>query len=91
MCFGCPICFCFVCCLGYPEYELVAGGSDLLVTSANLGQWIAGVVDATIGRGVERQLAAFRAGFNEVSNASYQCLHALGSNDVSNEGVPINV
>ncbi len=42
------------------------GGADVVVDSASLGQWIEAVVDATLGSGVDAQLRAFTAGFNEV-------------------------
>lgn len=53
-------------CSGFPEYELVEGGADLMVDSANLGDWVVRVVDATLGSGISAQLGAFREGFNEV-------------------------
>lgn len=37
------------------------------MTPANVEQYLAAVVDATLGSGVAAQVEAFRAGFNEVS------------------------
>ncbi|MEW5303421.1 MAG: hypothetical protein WDW36_006114 [Sanguina aurantia] len=51
---------------GYPEYSLCPDGADVMVVGSNLGEYIAAVVDATLGEGVAHQLAAFREGFNEV-------------------------
>ncbi|KAK9474529.1 uncharacterized protein V1510DRAFT_373433 [Dipodascopsis tothii] len=51
---------------GHPDYELVPGGADTPVTLDNVDAYIAAVVDATLGAGVERQLAAFRDGFSTV-------------------------
>ena len=56
----------WVTCAGCPEYELAAGGEGTLVTPANVEQYLAAVVDATLGSGVAAQLEAFRAGFCEV-------------------------
>jgi hypothetical protein len=51
---------------GYPEYELRSGGDDIPVTSANVGEYLAAVVHATLGSGIAAQVEAFRSGFNEV-------------------------
>ncbi|KAI8471466.1 MAG: hypothetical protein J3K34DRAFT_367859 [Monoraphidium minutum] len=51
---------------GYPDYQLRPGGADLTVDAAALPDYLAAVVDATLGGGVAPQLAAFRAGFQEV-------------------------
>lgn len=48
---------------GYPEYELVAGGSEIAVTASNVGEYVEAVVDATLGSGVNSQLQAFRYTF----------------------------
>lgn len=52
---------------GMPSYELCPGGVDVMVDSGNLVQYIQGVVDATLGSGIDMQMNAFREGFNEVS------------------------
>ncbi len=36
------------------------------VTSANVHEYIAEVIDAVIGKGIERQAKAFREGFSKV-------------------------
>uniref|UniRef100_A0A7S2F376 HECT domain-containing protein n=1 Tax=Pycnococcus provasolii TaxID=41880 RepID=A0A7S2F376_9CHLO len=51
---------------GADDVELVAGGSDVSVTSGNFRQYAEAVLDATIGSGVTRQLEASRSGFLEV-------------------------
>ena len=51
---------------GYPEYELRPGGADVAVDRRNVGDYICGVVDASIGAGIASQVAAFRDGFQEV-------------------------
>jgi len=57
---------------GYAEYELRPPGDDVPITAANVGEYLAAVVDATLGSGVAAQVEAFRSGFNEVG-AEYQC------------------
>jgi len=49
---------------GYPEYILRSG--DEIVDITNLEEYISLVVDATVKRGVTRQIEAFRSGFNQV-------------------------
>ncbi|KFK30462.1 hypothetical protein AALP_AA7G264200 [Arabis alpina] len=49
---------------GYPEYILRAG--DEIVDINSLEEYISLVVDATVKRGVTRQIEAFRSGFNQV-------------------------
>ncbi len=52
---------------GYPGYPLRPGGADAVVsTPEQLGEYIAAVVDATLGSGIAAQMGAFREGFNEV-------------------------
>ncbi|KAF6266557.1 hypothetical protein COO60DRAFT_1697133 [Scenedesmus sp. NREL 46B-D3] len=55
---------------GEPAYELCAGGCDVLVDSSNLVRYIQAVVDASLGAGIQAQMAAFREGFNEVFSMS---------------------
>ncbi|KNC51475.1 E3 ubiquitin-protein ligase UPL3 [Thecamonas trahens ATCC 50062] len=51
---------------GAPGFALVDGGCEMEVTTANVGQYVDAVVDATIGSGVRPQLDAFLAGVNDV-------------------------
>ncbi|KAL3613951.1 E3 ubiquitin-protein ligase upl3 [Castilleja foliolosa] len=53
---------------GYPEYILKPGNE--YVDASNLGDYVAHVVDATIGIGIMRQIDAFRSGFNQVFDIS---------------------
>jgi hypothetical protein len=55
---------------GDPSHELCAGGADVVVDSSNLVAYIQAVVDASLGAGIEAQMAAFREGFNEVRHSS---------------------
>ncbi|XP_042377997.1 E3 ubiquitin-protein ligase UPL4-like isoform X1 [Zingiber officinale] len=50
---------------GYSDYAL-SSESTKLVNIDNLEEYVALVVDATIGSGIERQVDAFKSGFNEV-------------------------
>ena len=62
---------------GYADYELRPGGDDVPITAANVSEYLAAVVDATLGSGIAAQVEAFRSGFNEVCKAAAaQCLHA---------------
>ncbi|KAF8083082.1 hypothetical protein N665_0792s0011 [Sinapis alba] len=49
---------------GYPEYILRPG--DEIVDINSLEEYISLVVDATVKKGIARQLEAFRSGFNQV-------------------------
>jgi len=52
---------------GYPDYPLRAGVSpDAPLTAATLEAYLSDVLEATLGAGVQAQMTAFRAGFNEV-------------------------
>lgn len=51
---------------GYPEIELVPGGSHAKVTIDNVDSYLDKVIDMTLGTGVRRQVDAFRAGFTQV-------------------------
>jgi E3 ubiquitin-protein ligase TRIP12 len=65
---GCPVedlCLTFSL-PGRPDYELRAGGVDMIVGSDNLRDYVDAVVDATLGSGVQVQIAAFREGFTSV-------------------------
>lgn len=48
---------------GYPEYELIECGESILVNNANFGEYMNAVLDATLGKGVNKQIDAFRRGF----------------------------
>ncbi|KAH6685036.1 hypothetical protein F5X68DRAFT_210549 [Plectosphaerella plurivora] len=52
---------------GYPEIELVPGGSHAKVTIDNVDSYLDKVIDMTLGTGVRRQVDAFRAGFTQVA------------------------
>lgn len=51
---------------GYPEIELIPGGSDIKVTIHNVAEYVHGVIDLTLASGVRRQVEAFRMGFSQV-------------------------
>ncbi|KAJ7561778.1 hypothetical protein O6H91_03G040800 [Diphasiastrum complanatum] len=51
---------------GYPEYELMQNGSNVMVNLENLEDYLSLVVDATLKTGIAAQMEAFRAGFNQV-------------------------
>ncbi|KAG1365699.1 E3 ubiquitin-protein ligase UPL4 [Cocos nucifera] len=51
---------------GYSNYELTLESNSKMVNIANLEEYIALVVDATIKCGISRQVEAFKSGFNEV-------------------------
>jgi len=58
--------------VGEHGFELVPSGGDKAVTSANVGEYVAAVVDATLLSGVKPQLDAMMAGMGEVLD-----VHAL--------------
>ncbi|CAJ2505264.1 Uu.00g126580.m01.CDS01 [Anthostomella pinea] len=51
---------------GFPDIDLVPNGSHVQVTIDNVESYLEKVVDMTLGRGVRRQVDAFRAGFSQV-------------------------
>lgn len=51
---------------GYPSIELTKDGSNTPVTIENVDLYVDRVIDMTLGRGVRRQVEAFRAGFSQV-------------------------
>jgi E3 ubiquitin-protein ligase TRIP12 len=51
---------------GYPEIDLVPGGSQIRVTIDNVDSYLERVIDMTLGSGVRRQVDAFRTGFSQV-------------------------
>jgi len=51
---------------GYPEIDLIPNGSQMRLTIDNVDLYLEKVIDVTLGRGVRRQVDAFRAGFSQV-------------------------
>ncbi|KAI0112431.1 HECT-domain-containing protein [Nemania sp. FL0031] len=51
---------------GYPNIELISDGSHTQVTIDNVESYLDKVIDMTLGRGVRRQVDAFRSGFSQV-------------------------
>ncbi|XP_044364636.1 E3 ubiquitin-protein ligase UPL4 [Triticum aestivum] len=51
---------------GNPEYDLVPGGSDKIVTLDNLEEYVNLIVDATLKGGIAKQVEAFKSAVNEV-------------------------
>ncbi|KAH7040662.1 HECT-domain-containing protein [Microdochium trichocladiopsis] len=51
---------------GYPEIELIPGGSSQAVDIYNVETYLDKVIDMTLGSGVKAQVDAFRAGFSQV-------------------------
>ncbi|KAI1100613.1 HECT-domain-containing protein [Jackrogersella minutella] len=51
---------------GYPDIELVPGGSHTPVTIYNVESYLEKVIDTTLSSGVKRQVEAFHSGFSEV-------------------------
>lgn len=45
---------------------LQPGGRDLMVTSDNVDEYIASVIDTVVGKGVQAQAKALREGFSKV-------------------------
>ncbi|KAI4966376.1 hypothetical protein ZWY2020_041109 [Hordeum vulgare] len=51
---------------GNPDYELVPGGSEKMVTLENLEEYVNLIVDATLKSGIAKQVEAFKSAVNEV-------------------------
>ncbi|KAJ3137194.1 Ubiquitin fusion degradation protein 4 [Physocladia obscura] len=51
---------------GYPSIELQVNGENTPITLENVSTYVARVIEATIGNGVQTQVDAFRAGFCKV-------------------------
>ena len=51
---------------GDDAFELTPGGAEVTVTAENLGDYVAAVVDASVGGGIARQLDAFRGGLADI-------------------------
>lgn len=69
---------------GYPEYELVPGGTDIEVTSRNAEEYCDFVVAAFLEHGVRAQIDAFIQGFDAVFNSTklnciYEVCHGQGA------------
>ena len=65
---------------GYPSIELVPAGSNIPVTIDNVASYIDLVLDFTLGKGVARQVEAFRKGFSQVF--PYAALHAFSPEEL---------
>jgi len=51
---------------GYPDIELIENGSEVDVTNWNVEEYLKEIINFTIGKGVNKQIEAFRKGFNSV-------------------------
>jgi E3 ubiquitin-protein ligase TRIP12 len=51
---------------GYPEYELIANGSETRVEASNIELYISRTLDATLYYGIIHQIKAFMDGFSKV-------------------------
>lgn len=51
---------------GYSSIELLPNGSQIPVTIDNVELYLEKVIDMTLGKGVQRQVEAFRTGFTQV-------------------------
>lgn len=59
---------------GYPDIELVPNGSSIVVSLDNVEKYIGMVVDMTVGSGIQKQVDAFRSGFDRIfSSSSLSC------------------
>jgi E3 ubiquitin-protein ligase TRIP12 len=65
---------------GYPHISLVPNGHDNPVTIENVGDYVDKIIEFTIGKGVIRQIEAFRAGFSQVF--PYTSLKAFTPNEL---------
>ena len=66
---------------GYPHIELVADGKNTPVTTENVEKYLELIVDASIGRGVQAQVASFRKGMYSLVNVDK--LHCLTTQELS--------
>ena len=61
---------------GYPEYELVDGGKDMAVTSANVQEYLDLVVSSYVDTGIREQLQTCIAAANTIFDInSLRCLY----------------
>lgn len=51
---------------GYPAIELMPKGAQVSVTLENVGMYLDMVIDYTLGKGIQKQVDAFKAGFSQV-------------------------
>ncbi|ODV91362.1 hypothetical protein CANCADRAFT_18258, partial [Tortispora caseinolytica NRRL Y-17796] len=51
---------------GFPEYELIEGGSDIAVSVDNVDLYIKRVIEVALREGIQRQISAFCDGFSKV-------------------------
>ncbi|ABN67843.2 ubiquitin--protein ligase [Scheffersomyces stipitis CBS 6054] len=51
---------------GYPEFELIAGGSEIQVTATNLELYINRILESTLFTGIVHQAKSFMDGFSNV-------------------------
>ncbi|ORX55454.1 hypothetical protein BCR36DRAFT_368192 [Piromyces finnis] len=51
---------------GFPDIELIENGSEVEVTNWNVEEYLKEIINFTIGKGVNKQIEAFRKGFNSV-------------------------
>lgn len=51
---------------GYPDYVFSSRGDSKMVNISNLEEYVSLVVDATVRRGISRQLESFKSGFSKV-------------------------
>jgi E3 ubiquitin-protein ligase TRIP12 len=51
---------------GYPNVDLIKEGSKIDVTADNVDDYIARVLQMSLGEGVQRQIEAFQTGFSQV-------------------------
>jgi E3 ubiquitin-protein ligase TRIP12 len=65
---------------GYPSIELTKDGANTAVTIDNVAFYVERVLGLTLGSGVARQIAAFKAGFSQVF--SYSSLRAFTPNEL---------
>ena len=65
---------------GYGKIELRPGGKNIDVTIDNVDEYIDLVVDFTIGKGIRRQIAAFKTGFSSVF--PYEALCAFTADEL---------
>jgi E3 ubiquitin-protein ligase TRIP12 len=51
---------------GYPDYELIPGGSEIQINASNIENYIKDIVDATLYSGIVHQIQTFMDGFSKV-------------------------
>ena len=48
--------------VGFPDYELKPGGTDIAVEASNVSEYIEAVTTAMLRTGIQQQMDAFRSG-----------------------------